>query len=125
VASQREILVLARALAPEFFDGFVTQLGRRLDDPEYVRLWKRSWEALAWDPDDPRLDGLAAEMADNLLTERALMQTHAGSIFSSPDAAARYDLINEHRADEAPTSARLTALIEARLRAAGIEIPHR
>ncbi|MFI7550838.1 MerR family transcriptional regulator [Micromonospora sediminimaris] len=125
VASQREALVLARALAPAFFDGLVTQLERRLDDPEYVRLWKRTWDALSWEPDDPRLDELAAEMADNLLTERAVMQTHMDGFFSSPDAATRYDVVNEHRADEAPTTARLTALIEARLRAAGIAIPRR
>lgn len=78
----------------------MTQLERRLDDPEYVRLWKRTWDAISWAPDDPRLDELASEMADNLLAERALMQTHAGSIFSSPDAATRYDLTNDHRADE-------------------------
>ncbi|MEV0901902.1 MerR family transcriptional regulator [Actinoplanes sp. NPDC049802] len=125
VASQREALVLARALAPAFFDGFVTQLERRLDDPEYVRLWKRTWDALSWDVDDPRLDELAAGMADNLLSERAAMRTHVGAFFAGPDAGARYDLINDHRADEAPAAARLTALIEARLRAAGIEIPHR
>jgi DNA-binding transcriptional MerR regulator len=123
VMSQREGLILARALAPDFFDGFVTQLERRLDDPEYIRLWTRTWDALSWDPDDPRLDELASEMADNLLTERAMMQAHAGAFFAGPDAATRYDLINDHRADEAPTAARLTALIEARLRAAGIEIP--
>jgi DNA-binding transcriptional MerR regulator len=123
VASQREGLVLARALAPEFFDGFVTQLEHRLDDPEYVGLWKRSWDALSWDPDDPRLDELASAMADNLLTDRTLLESQA-DFFSTPDATTRYDLINDHRADEAPTLARLTALIEARLRAAGIDIPY-
>ena len=125
VAAHREGLVLARALAPDFFDGFVIQLEHRLADPDYVGLWKRSWEALSWEPDDPRLDWLASEMADNLLADRALMETQAGYFSSRPDAAARYDLINDHRADEAPTFARLTALIEARLRAAGVEVPHR
>ena len=124
VATQREALVLARALAPEFLDGFVTQLEHRLDDPEYVALWKRSWEAMSWDLHDPRLDELASAMADNLLADRTLVEAQAG-YFSSPDAIARYDVINAHRADEAPTFARLTALIEAKLRAAGIEIPHR
>jgi DNA-binding transcriptional MerR regulator len=122
VASQRDGLVLARALSPELFDGFVTQLEHRLDDPEYVRLWKRSWDALSWDPDDPRLDELASALADNLLTHRALMEAQA-DFFSTPDATTRYQLVNNHRADEAPTLARLTALIEARLRAAGIDIP--
>ncbi|GIF04594.1 MerR family transcriptional regulator [Actinoplanes siamensis] len=123
VDSQREALVLAHALAPALFDGFLAQLERRLDDADYVKLWKRTWDALSWEPDDPRLDDLASEVADNLLTERAAMQTHAGTLFSSSDAATRYHLINDHRADEAPTATRLTALIEARLRAAGIQIP--
>ncbi|WP_410646492.1 hypothetical protein [Amycolatopsis sp. cmx-4-54] len=38
VASQREALVLARALAPELFDIFLTQLEQRLDDREFVDL---------------------------------------------------------------------------------------
>jgi hypothetical protein len=79
---------------------------------------------LSWDPDDPRLDELANALADNLLTDPALMTTQAGH-FAGPDTAARYDLVNAHRAEEAPTLARLTALVEARLRAAGIDIPHR
>jgi DNA-binding transcriptional MerR regulator len=124
VAAQREGLVLARALAPEFFDGFVTQLEQRLADPEYVELQKRGWDALGWDPEDPRLDELAAAITGNLLTRRAQMEAQAG-FFSTPDATARYGLINNHRAEELPSVARLTALIEARLRAAGVEVPHR
>lgn len=124
VASQREGLVLARALSPEFFDGFVTQLEHRLDDPEYVELQKRGWAALSWDPDDPRLDELASAVADNLLTHRGLMEAQA-DVFSTPDATTRYGLINDHRVDQLPSAARLTALIEARLRAAGLAIPYR
>jgi DNA-binding transcriptional MerR regulator len=125
VASQREALVLVRALAPALFDGFVAQLERRLDDPAYLQLWKRSWDAMSWAVDDPRLDGLAAELAEHLLGERALMLAQADAFGADPDAAQRYGLINDHRAEEAPTAARLTALIEARLRAAGIEVPPR
>ncbi|MFF4380937.1 hypothetical protein [Kitasatospora sp. NPDC001547] len=47
VAAQREALVLARALVPEGFDGFLTQLEHRLDDPEFVTLARRSREAEA------------------------------------------------------------------------------
>ncbi|OLT19446.1 MerR family transcriptional regulator [Pseudonocardia sp. CNS-139] len=123
VASQREGLVLARAVAPEFFDGFLTQLEHRLRDPGYVELWKLSWEALSWDPDDPRVDELASAMAEGLLAGRALMEAQS-DFFSLPDANARYGVVNNHRADEAPTVARLTALIEEKLRAAGLDVPH-
>jgi hypothetical protein len=123
-ASQREGLVLARALAPEFFDDFLTQLEHRLDDPEYVELAKRSWGALSWDPDDPRLDELASALAANLLTNRALMEAAQADFFSTPDAITRYELINNDRADETPTLTRLTALIEEKLRTAGLDIPY-
>ncbi|HYH30957.1 MAG TPA: MerR family transcriptional regulator [Pseudonocardia sp.] len=125
-ASQREGLVLARALAPEFFDGFLTQLEHRLADPEYVELAKCSWDALSWDPDDPddpRLDELASALAANLLTNRVLMEAQA-DFFSTPDAVTGYELVNNHRADETPTLTRLTALIEEKLRAAGLDIPY-
>jgi hypothetical protein len=122
-ASQREGLVLARALAPEFFDDFLTQLEHRLDDPEYVELAKRSWEALSWDLDGPRLGELASALAANLLTNRALMEEQA-DFFSTPDATTRYELINNHRAEQMPTLTRLTALIEEKLRTAGLDIPY-
>ncbi|MFI2511235.1 hypothetical protein [Streptomyces sp. NPDC018972] len=39
-------------------------------------------------------------------------------------ASAQYKLINNHREDQAPVAARLTALTEAKLRAAGVPVPH-
>nr|WP_042194032.1 MerR family transcriptional regulator [Kibdelosporangium sp. MJ126-NF4]CEL21033.1 regulatory protein, MerR [Kibdelosporangium sp. MJ126-NF4]CTQ95453.1 Transcriptional regulator, MerR family [Kibdelosporangium sp. MJ126-NF4] len=124
VAGQREALVLARALAPEFFDTFLTHLEHRLDDPEYVDLTKRSWDALSWNPDDPRIDQLATAVADNLLSNRELL-TLPNSFAARSDADTRYGLINHHQEeDHSPTMARLTALVEAKLRAAGLDIPH-
>lgn len=124
VAGQRESLVLARALAPEFYDIFLTQLEHRLDDPEFVDLTKRAWDAQSWDPDDPRIDELAAALADNLLANREHLAMPAG-FQSRPDDATRYGLINHHREDQTPTTwARLNALVEAELRAAGVPIPY-
>ncbi|MFC5828892.1 MerR family transcriptional regulator [Nonomuraea insulae] len=123
VAGQREGLVLARALIPEIFDNFLTQLERSLDDPESVELTKRGWEARSWDPDDPRIEELASALADKLLADRALLAMPAG-FQNRSDAASRYGLVNHHREDQEPSIARLNALIEANLRAAGIDIPH-
>jgi DNA-binding transcriptional MerR regulator len=124
VAGQREALVLARALSPEFFDMFLTQLEHRIDDPRFVELTKRGWDARSWAPDDPRVDELAAALADNLLVKRELLEVPAG-FRAGPDAATHYGLINHHREDQASeTWARLNALVEARLRAAGVPIPH-
>ncbi|WP_020670121.1 MerR family transcriptional regulator [Amycolatopsis nigrescens] len=123
-AGQREAMVLARALAPEFFDLFLTQLEHRLDDPEFIDLTKRGWDAQSWDPDDPRIDELASALADNLLANRELLAMPAGYQPRSDDAS-RYGLINHHREGQAPTSwARLNALVEAKLRSAGVPIPY-
>lgn len=122
VASQREALVLFRALIPEGFDHFLTQLEHRLDDPELVEVTKCTWNAQSWKPDDPRLDELASTLCDKLLANRALL-TIPAEFLARPDADTRYGLINHHRHDESPTIARLKALIETKLRAAGIDVP--
>jgi DNA-binding transcriptional MerR regulator len=123
VESQREALVLARALVPEDFEGFLTLLEGRLDDPEFVALLKRSWEAVPWAPDDPRLDDLATAVADNLLAHH-IPKTLPEGFRATPDAGTRYGLINRHRANQLPTLTRLTTLVDARLRAAGIALPY-
>ncbi|MEU7298542.1 MerR family transcriptional regulator [Streptomyces exfoliatus] len=122
VAGQREALVLARALVPEIFDSFLTRLEHLLDDPEHVELTKRGWAACSWDPDDPRIEELASALSEKLLADRALLTKPAG-FPSRSDAASRYGLVNHHREEEAPSIARLNALIEANLRAAGIYVP--
>ncbi|GAA2258601.1 MerR family transcriptional regulator [Streptomyces amakusaensis] len=124
VAAQREALVLARALVPEVFDGFLTQLEHGLDDPEYIDLTKRGQEAETWEPDDPKIEELAAAMADRYLANPALLGDHA-SLQAWAKASAQYKLINNHREDQAPVAARLTALTETRLRAAGVAVPRR
>lgn len=124
VAAQREALVLARALVPEGFDGFLGLLERRLDDPEFVDLARRGQEAGAWEPDDPRIEELAAATADHYLANPALLGD-PDSLRAWARAATQYRLIDRHRGDEAPASARLTALTEAGLRAAGIPAPPR
>lgn len=123
VAGQREALVLTRALIPEIFARFLTRLEYLLDDPEFVELTKRGWDARSWDSDDPRIEELASALADKLLANRALLAMPAG-FQNRSDAAARYGLVNHHREDQGPSIARLNALVEANLRAAGIDVPH-
>lgn len=124
VAAQREALVLARALVPEVFDGFLAQLEHGLDDPEYIDLTRRAREAETWEPDDPRIEELATAMADRYLANPALLGDHAG-MQAWAKASAQYKLINNHREEQAPVAARLTALTESRLRSAGVPVPHR
>ncbi|MGI5212239.1 MerR family transcriptional regulator [Plantactinospora sp. CA-290183] len=123
VAIQREALVLARALVPEIFDSFLTRLEHSLDDPEFVELIRRGCDAMSWDPDDPRIEELASALADKLLANRALLVMPTG-FQDRPDAAYRYGLVNHHREDQWQSIGRLNALVEANLRAAGIDVPH-
>ncbi|HET9303809.1 MAG TPA: hypothetical protein VFO20_13615 [Propionibacteriaceae bacterium] len=45
-------------------------------------------------------------------------------MFQASQVPWRDSVINYHREDQMPTSARLTELVEAKLRAAGVDIPH-
>ncbi|MDA5285486.1 MerR family transcriptional regulator [Streptomyces sp. NPDC054904] len=123
VAGQREALVLARALVPEIFESFLTRLEASLDDPESVALTRRAWEARSWAPDDPRIEELASTLAAKLLADRAKLAVPTGFRRTS-EAASRYGVVNHHREDGAPSIARLNVLVEAKLRAAGIDVPH-
>ncbi|MFE5212265.1 MerR family transcriptional regulator [Streptomyces sp. NPDC056600] len=124
VTGQREALVLTRALVPEIFDSFVTWLEQSLADPETVELTRRGWEARSWDPDDPRIEELASALAGKLLARRELLSTPSG-FEDGADVATRYEVVNHHMEDRAPSVARLNALVEAELRAAGITVPGR
>ncbi|MEV0414714.1 MerR family transcriptional regulator [Streptomyces sp. NPDC050448] len=123
VAIQQEALILARALVPEVFESFLIQLEHQLGDPQYVELVKRCQEAESWDPHDPRLDDLASALCAMVLASRELLSM-PDEFRARPDAATRYGLINHHREDQAPAAARLNELLEANLRAAGVDIPH-
>lgn len=123
VDAQREGLVLVRALVPDGLDEFLSLLEQRLADPVFVELSKRTWRATSWEPDDPRLDALAAAVTDNLLHH--LPEAPPAGFQGHTDARERVALINRHREEELPTLARLGALIEAKLREAGVDVPYR
>ncbi|MFI7420380.1 MerR family transcriptional regulator [Nonomuraea sp. NPDC049684] len=124
VSTQREALVLTRALMPAIFDSFLTRLEHSLDDPEHVELTRRALEARTWDPDDPRIEELASALAAKLLTGPEL-RAMPDAFWNRSDAAARYALVNQHGEGREPSIARLNALVEAELRASGIDLPRR
>ncbi|GAB3137884.1 MerR family transcriptional regulator [Micromonospora sonneratiae] len=121
VAMAREGLVLLRALLPEGFDDYISRVERGLDDPRYRSLIRRMWRAAEWKPDDPRVDELAAAMADHYLAHPSLLPVPAG-LHARTDGAIRYNLLAHHREEQKPAWARLNALVEAHLRSAGFDI---
>ncbi len=122
VAAAREGLVLAKALVPEGFDDYLTHVEPAMRDPRFVALSKRAAEAATWDPDDPRIDELATAMAAHYLANPAQLKIVTG-LQARTEGAARYTMIAQQRGEQAPAAARLTALVESELRAAGVHIP--
>jgi len=122
VAATREGWVLAKALVPERFDDYLTHFEQAIEDTRLVALTRRAAEAAAWAPDDPRIDELATAVARHYLADPALLKTVTG-LQARTEAATRYALIAHHGEVPTPAAARLTALFEAKLRAAGIRIP--
>ncbi|NUR82539.1 MAG: MerR family transcriptional regulator, partial [Nonomuraea sp.] len=122
VAIYRESLVLVRALVPGGFDDYLADVERALEDTGFVELVKRCWVAKDWDPGDPRLDELATAMAAGFLANPALLAV-SNTLQSRVDTT-RYGLLNHYGEEQEPTMAELTALVESKLRAAGVNIPY-
>jgi MerR family transcriptional regulator, thiopeptide resistance regulator len=121
VALAWEGLVLVRALVPEGFEDYLAQIEHALDDPGYVSLMRDCWRAREWQPDDPRIGQLATAMADYLVADPSLLAIPTG-LQAKDDGATRHEVLSRHGEEQSPASGRLTALIEARLRAAGVGI---
>ncbi|MGY1899881.1 MerR family transcriptional regulator [Nocardia gipuzkoensis] len=122
VASTREGWVLAKALVPEGFDDYLTHVEHALDDPSYVALIQRAAQATTWEPDDPRIDELATAMADHYLANPAHLRIVTG-LQARTEAATRYQLIAHHGEEQGSVAAQALALVETKLRSAGIRIP--
>jgi DNA-binding transcriptional MerR regulator len=117
----REGFVLVRALMPEGFEDYLGQIERTFDDPRYVSLILRCWHASEWEPHDPRIDELATELADHLVNGPTQLPTLSG-LQERADGSLRYGLLSHFGEDRKPTWARLTALIEEKLRSRGVDI---
>jgi DNA-binding transcriptional MerR regulator len=122
VAAARESCVLAKALVPEGFDDYLTHVEHALQDTRFVALSRRAAETATWAPDDARIDELATAIADHYLANPAHLKIVTG-LQARTEAATRYKLVAHHGEEQAPASAQLVTLVEAKLRSAGIHIP--
>ncbi|GAA4872194.1 MerR family transcriptional regulator [Saccharopolyspora cebuensis] len=122
VLTARESFVLAKALVPEGFDDYLTDIEHALRDPGFVELTKRSAEVIGWEPNDPRVAELATDMAEHYLANPAQLRIVTG-LQAHTETATRYRLIAHHGEEQNSAAARLASLVETKLRAAGIDIP--
>lgn len=121
VAAYREGMVLVRALVPDGFDDYLAAAEPVFGDARFVALTKKCWAAKDWAADDPRIEELAAAVADRFLANPALLAFSTG--LRTRTDTTRYGLLNHH-GEETPAMARLTTLVERKLRSAGVDIPH-
>ena len=103
-------------------DDYLTQIEHGLEDPRYVTLIKLNLRAGDLEPDDPRVEQIATALADHFIADPSLLPALTG-LQTRDDGAIRHELLNHHGEEEKPAWARMTALIEAKLRSAGIDIP--
>jgi len=123
LARIQDSLVLAKALVSDF-DDYLTQIEYALEDARYMALIKCWWDARRWKPYDPRVDELATAAADHLLANPQLLTILTG-VLPKSDASIRQELLDERRSRVARSWVRLSALLESKLRAAGVDIPGR
>ncbi|MFE5579917.1 MerR family transcriptional regulator [Kitasatospora sp. NPDC056531] len=121
ITTAREALILVRALMPEGFDEYLAQIEHGLDDPKHVAIVKMTWAAGNWDPEDPRIEELATEVAEHFIADPSLMPTLSG-LQEREDGDTRKELLTHHGEDQRPGWTRLTTLIEQKVRAAGVDI---
>jgi DNA-binding transcriptional MerR regulator len=122
VTTARESFVLAKALVPDGFDDYLTHVEDAVQDPRFIALTRRSTEVVGWDADDPRVDELAADMAEHYLANPAQLKIVTG-LQARTEAATRYRLIAHHREERGSAAARLAELVATRLRVAGVRLP--
>jgi DNA-binding transcriptional MerR regulator len=121
IETAREAFLLVRALVPESFDEYLDQVERGLENPRYLELTQLSMRTGDWDPDDPRLEQLAEDLVELLKIDPTLLPSLPG-LRDREDGAARHRVLTSHRKAERPAWTRLTALIEQKMRAAGLDI---
>jgi DNA-binding transcriptional MerR regulator len=121
VVAYREGMVLVKALVPDGFDDYFTDAEHALDDTRFVELVKKCWAAKELEPDDAHIEQLATAVADRFLANPALL-AFSNYLQARADAT-RYGLLNHH-GEDTPAMARMTMLVETKLRSAGVDIPY-
>ncbi|GIG64106.1 MerR family transcriptional regulator [Phytomonospora endophytica] len=122
IEAHREGMVLMRALVPDAFEDYLGHAEEVLADTRFMALNRECWAAKDLAPDDPRVEELATAMAECFLANPVLLG-FSMDLQARTDTAG-YGLLNHHGEDHGPAMARLTSLVEKRLRAAGVTIPY-
>jgi DNA-binding transcriptional MerR regulator len=118
VQLERDGWILAMALTPQLAPGWVEAKKAAMADPEFRRLYLAGDQALSWDPDDPRLEKIAAAMADwAARRDRETVAPPDGRAISDMPMVAA--LIDSYVASSSPALRKLGELSKAKLQSRG------
>ena len=112
VAAERDAWILVAAQLPAEMPFYMQLKQRQLDGPEVQRLYRTIADAIAWAPDDPRVDALADQLVS--LLEADEPTDPAG--FDAPDEIGDdlAALLDSVFLDSVPMGRRLMTLLEQR-----------
>jgi DNA-binding transcriptional MerR regulator len=121
IRTERDGWIVLAAIAPEVVDGWARQKVAALSDAEFREIYVATDQARDWDRDDPRLEELAARMADWAARHRDdVVAADDATIPAGTDVSVVETLLNDELA-ESPAWRRLGELSHARRAAAEAE----
>jgi len=110
IGGERDAWILVAAHSPEQMPKWMALKRKEIEDPEVVELYQRLDEAIDWDPDDPRLPGLADRLAALNATAEHWEEIAPGDAM----AGELVELLDSFFVDAVPVARRLMQLMEER-----------
>jgi len=108
VGGERDSWILVAAQLPEQMPFYMTMKQQQLDDPATVRLYRDLADAITWEADDPRLEGLRDQLVALLDAVTPEEWTQQDETMSDELAA----LLDSVFLDSVPVARRLMELLE-------------
>lgn len=109
IAGERDAWILVAAHSPEQMPTWMALKRQEIENPEVVELYQRFDEAIDWQPDDPRLPGLADRLAAQMAATDG-WEEHADDVM----AVELVELLDSFFVDAVPVARRLMQLLEER-----------
>jgi DNA-binding transcriptional MerR regulator len=112
IGGERDAWILVAAELPEHMATFMEMKEQQLDDPELRDHYRELSQAIDWQPDDPRLPGLADQLVSFLeAADPAELEAWEEEVGLADDLA---DLLDSVFLDSVPIAPRLLQLLEDR-----------
>jgi DNA-binding transcriptional MerR regulator len=110
VEGERDAWILIAAHSPEQMTKWMSIKRKQIENPEVVELYRRLYEMVDWEPDDPRLPGLADWLAA-VISNAEDWDEYDPEDALAPDFA---ELLDSMFLDSVPAARRLLQLLEER-----------